>query len=118
MRILLVEDDPKVSGFLTQGLGEEGHDVVVQSEGRQALARALEGDWDIILLDFMLPGLSGVEIARELRRQGRAVPILMLTARDSEQDRLHCLEAGVTDFLGKPFRFAELLDRLERLLPA
>lgn len=118
MKILLVEDDPKVSGFLSQGLGEEGHDVVVQADGREALAAALSKPWDIILLDFMLPGMSGVDITRELRRQGRDVPILMLTARDSEQDRQQCLEAGVTDFLGKPFRFAELLARLDRLLPA
>ncbi len=118
MRILLVEDDPKVSGFLAQGLGEEGHRVVVESDGALALSRALQEQWDVILLDFMLPGMSGVDLARELRRQGRELPILMLTARDSEQDRRHCLEAGVTDFLAKPFRFAELLDHLDRLLPA
>jgi DNA-binding response OmpR family regulator len=118
MRILLVEDDPKVSGFLAQGLSEEGHQVVVEGNGRLALTRALRDPWDVILLDFMLPGMSGVDLARELRRQGRELPILMLTARDSEQDRQRCLDAGVTDFLAKPFRFADLLDRLDRLLPA
>lgn len=118
MRILLVEDDPKVSGFLAQGLSEEGHDIAVEADGRQALDRALAEPWDILLLDYMLPGLSGVDLARELRDQGRVFPILMLSARDSDQDRRRCLEAGVTDFLPKPFRFDELLERLGRLSPA
>lgn len=118
MKILLVEDDPKVSGFLAQGLGEEGYDVVVEGDGREALSRALAEPWDVLLLDYMLPGMSGVELAQEVRRQGRTYPILMLSARDSEQDRQRCLEAGVTDFLPKPFRFDELLERLGRLLPA
>jgi DNA-binding response OmpR family regulator len=116
MRVLLVEDDHKVAGFLEQGLREEEFEVDRAHDGGEAVALATERLYDIVLLDFMLPVRSGPEVAADLRARGRRVPILMLTARDSAEDRRRAFEAGASDFMSKPFRFQELLDRMRSLL--
>jgi DNA-binding response OmpR family regulator len=115
MRVLLVEDDHKVAGFLEQGLREEAFEVDRAVDGGEALAMAMERRYDIVLLDFMLPVKSGPEVAAELRAGGGRAPILMLTARDSAEDRRQALAAGASDFMSKPFRFQELLDRMRAL---
>jgi two-component system copper resistance phosphate regulon response regulator CusR len=117
MRILVVEDDYKVGAFLEQGLREEGFEVDRASDGPEALAMAESGAQDLILLDYMLPKKSGIEVATELRAKGCRTPILMLTARDAPDDLRLGFTAGVNDFMGKPFRFDDLLDRIHALLP-
>jgi DNA-binding response OmpR family regulator len=115
MRILVVEDDPKLGALLREGLGEEGFDVEWVKTGEEGIARALTEPCDLLLLDYMLPGRNGREVAMEVRRAGRLFPILMLTARDSAEDLEESLRAGVSELMGKPFRFAELVDRIVRL---
>lgn len=114
--ILVVEDDPRVGAVLEQGLREEGHRVDRAHDGEQAIARASAGSYDLMLLDFMLPGRSGPEVALALRQADRRMPILMLTARDAPEDLRHARECGVNEVMGKPFRFAELLDRIQTLI--
>jgi DNA-binding response OmpR family regulator len=118
MRVLIVEDDHKVAGFLEQGLREEEFEVDRARDGAEAVAMAIDRSYDIVLLDYMLPVKGGPEVAAELRARGRHQPILMLTARDSAEDRRRALEAGATDFMSKPFRFQELLDRMRAMLAA
>lgn len=118
MRILVVEDDPKLGALLREGLGEEGFDVEWVKTGEEGVARSLADLWDLLLLDYMLPKKNGREVASEIRRAGRSFPILMLTARDSSEDLEEALRSGVTDLMGKPFRFAELVDRIIRLTSA
>jgi DNA-binding response OmpR family regulator len=115
-RILVVEDDHRVGAVLEQGLREEGYQVDRALDGDQAIARGSAGDYHLVLLDFMLPGASGPEVARALRQAGRRMPILMLTARDAPEDLRHARECGVNAVMGKPFRFAELMDRVQALL--
>ena len=116
MRVLLVEDDPKVAKLLDLGLTEEAFEVELARDGAEALALAVDRRYDLVLLDYMLPVKSGPEVAAELRARGWGAPILMLTARDSAEDRRQALDAGVTEFMGKPFRFQELVDRMRSLL--
>jgi DNA-binding response OmpR family regulator len=116
MRVLLVEDDHKVAGFLEQGLREEAWEVERARDGGEAVVMGMGRPYDIVLLDYMLPVKSGLEVAAELRARGRHAPILMLTARDSAEDRRLALEAGATDFMSKPFRFQDLLDRMRSLV--
>lgn len=116
MRILIVEDDRKVAGFIQMGLREEGYAVDVARDGEQAVSNAHVNDYDAILLDLMLPKKNGIQITKELRREGRTTPILMLTARDSTEDVVRGLDAGADDYLTKPFKFDELLARLRALL--
>jgi len=116
MRILVVEDEKKVASFLEQGLREEGYAVDVAHDGSDGLVKALVHDYDLLLLDVMLPGKSGLEIVRELRAKERATPVLMLTARDAEQDVVLGLDAGADDYLTKPFGFDELLARVRALI--
>ena len=116
MRILVVEDDRKVAGFIEMGLREEGYAVDVAKDGDEATTLAHVNDYDAILLDLMLPKKNGLQLASELRREGRDTPILMLTARDSTEDIVRGLDAGADDYLAKPFRFDELLARLRALL--
>lgn len=116
MRVLIVEDDHKVAGFLEQGLREEEFEVDRARDGAEAVAMAIDRSYDIVLLDYMLPVKSGPEVAAELRARGRRTPILMLTARDSVEDRRKALDAGASDFMSKPFRFQELLDRMRAML--
>jgi DNA-binding response OmpR family regulator len=113
MRILVVEDDPKLGALLEQGLGEEDLEVHLVTDGPEALAAALAGSYDLILLDYMLPRKSGVDVAIELRAAGKTTPILMLTARDAPEDLRRAREAGINEIMGKPFRFGELLDRIQ-----
>ena len=115
MRILVVEDDRKVAGFIEQGLKEEGHAVDVAPDGDEATMLAHVYDYDVILLDIVLPRKNGFQIAAELRREGRTTPILMLTSRDATEDVVRGLDAGADDYLAKPFRFDELLARVRAL---
>jgi DNA-binding response OmpR family regulator len=117
MRILVVEDDHKLGALLEQGLSEEGFSITWVRDGETALARALQDDVDLILLDYMLPRKSGHEVTLELRAAGRRTPILMLTARDASEDLARARSAGIDDLMGKPFRFAELVDRIRALVP-
>ncbi|HET9275289.1 MAG TPA: response regulator [Gemmatimonadales bacterium] len=116
LKILLVEDDRKVGSFLAMGLGEEGFLVTWAEDGNEGLREALGGDHHVILMDYMLPGRNGLEVVKELRRSGKHTPVLMLTAHDAPDDMRRGLEAGVDDFLVKPFRFDELLARVNRLV--
>lgn len=116
MRILLAEDDPAIVNFVRAGLTEEGHAVDVARDGEEALAFPELTKFDIVLLDVMLPGLSGTEVCRRLRNSGLKTPILMLTARDTIEDRVLGLDSGADDYLVKPFAFAELLARVRALL--
>jgi DNA-binding response OmpR family regulator len=115
MKILVVEDDRKVAGFIEQGLKEEGYVVDVASDGEEATMLAHVYDYDIILLDLMLPKKNGFQVASELRREGRHTPILMLTSRDAVEDVVRGLDAGADDYLTKPFRFEELIARVRAL---
>jgi len=115
MKILVVEDDSKVVGFIEHGLREEGHVVDVARDGDEASLLAHVNDYDIILLDVMLPKKNGFQVAVELRREGRNTPILMLTSRDAVEDVVRGLDAGADDYLAKPFKFDELLARIRAL---
>ena len=115
MKILVVEDDRKVAGFIEQGLKEEGYVVDVAPDGDEATMLAHVYDYDVILLDVVLPKKNGFQVATELRREGRNTPILMLTSRDAVEDVVRGLDAGADDYLAKPFRFDELLARIRAL---
>jgi two-component system copper resistance phosphate regulon response regulator CusR len=115
MKVLLVEDDRKVAGFIEQGLKEEGYVVDVAADGEEATMLAHVYEYDMILLDVMLPKKNGFQVAMELRREGRKTPILMLTSRDAVEDVVRGLDAGADDYLAKPFRFEELLARIRAL---
>ena len=116
MKVLVVEDDRKVAGFIEQGLREEGYVVDVAGDGEEATMLAHVYEYDIVLLDIVLPKKNGFQVATELRREGRNVPILMLTSRDSVEDVVRGLDAGADDYLPKPFHFDELLARMRALL--
>ena len=115
LRILVVEDDGKAARFLKQGLEEEGHTVDVAEDGESGARHGHASPYDLIVLDVQLPGLNGLELARDLRRSGVDTPILMLTARDATQDVVRGLDAGADDYLTKPFAFDELLARVRAL---
>lgn len=116
MRILLVEDDRKVASFIRMGLEEEGHAVDVASDGEAGLSMGLDRLHDVIILDVMLPRKPGFQVVRELRQAKVATPVLLLTARDTVEDKVQGLDAGADDYLTKPFAFAELLARVRALL--
>ncbi len=116
MKILVVEDDRKVAGFIEQGLREEGYAVDVAPDGDEATMLAHVYDYDLLLLDVMLPKKTGLQVAAELRREGRKTPILMLTARDTTEDVVRGLDSGADDYLAKPFKFDELLARVRALV--
>jgi two-component system, OmpR family, response regulator len=115
MRILLVEDDPKMAALLRRGLQEDGHATDVVPVGDDALWMARAVEYDAIVLDLLLPGLDGIEVCRRLRESEVWSPVLILTARDTVEDRVAGLDAGADDYLPKPFSFAELLARLRAL---
>jgi two-component system OmpR family response regulator len=115
VRVLIVEDELKMAGLIRRGLVEEGHAADVAGSGEDALWMAQAHPYDVIVLDVMLPGLSGFETCRRLRNEGVWSPVLMLTARDAVEDRVGGLDAGADDYLTKPFSFAELLARLRAL---
>ena len=116
MRILLVEDEPRVARFIAKGLREQSYAVDIAVDGEAALYKAEIDDYDLIVLDVMIPSRDGFDVCRELRRQGVTTPVLMLTARDAVNDRVAGLDAGADDYLSKPFDFKELLARLRALL--
>lgn len=116
MHILLVEDEGDIAAVIAEGLTEAGHKVELASDGRTALKQALTDQFALIILDVMLPGLSGWEVCAHLRKNRILTPILMLTARDAVSDRVHGLELGADDYLPKPFDFSELMARVGALL--
>jgi DNA-binding response OmpR family regulator len=116
MKILVVEDDRKVASFIEQGLREEGYAVDVAKDGEEATMMAHVYEYDMIVLDVMLPKKTGLQLATELRREGRKTPVLMLTARDTTEDVVRGLDAGADDYLTKPFKFDELLARVRALV--
>ena len=115
MRVLVVEDDPGLAAIIKTGFFEQGIEVVTESTFAEGKMKALLGTFDVIMLDVTLPGGSGFDICRELRRREIATPILMLTARDTVDDRVAGLEVGADDYLTKPFAFRELLARVRAL---
>jgi DNA-binding response OmpR family regulator len=115
MRILLVEDEPRIADFIRRGLTEAGHSVDTAADGEEALAWPAAADFDLIILDVMLPVVDGMEVCRRLRKGAVRTPILMLTARDAVEDRVAGLDSGADDYLVKPFAFAELLARVRAL---
>ncbi len=116
MRVLVVEDESSISGFIRQGLSEAGFVVTVEADGQRGLQRALTAEFDVIILDIMLPEMGGLEVLRRTRLGGVATPVLLLTARDELDDKVAGLDAGADDYLTKPFAFSELLARTRALL--
>lgn len=116
MRILLVEDESRVAAFIAKGLREQTYAVDIATDGEQALYHASVNEYDLVILDVMLPVKDGHQVCRELRASGFGAPILMLTARASVDDRVTGLDSGADDYLAKPFDFKELLARLRALL--
>ena len=116
MRLLLAEDDPYLGAMLSKGLREHAYAVDLVTDGQQAVLQAALHDYDVVVLDVMMPKRDGLSVCRELRRRGSVVPVLMLTARDALADKVEGLDAGADDYLAKPFEFAELLARLRALL--
>lgn len=116
MRLLLIEDDRKAARLLAKGLREEGFVVDVSYSGEEGDEAATVTDYDVIVLDRVLPGKDGISVCRDLRRRGVSTPILMLTARDAVPDRVSGLNAGADDYLTKPFIFEELMARIHALL--
>ena len=116
MKILVVEDEPKTGDYLKQGLGEAGFVVDLARDGLDGLHLALTEAYDLAILDVMLPGIDGWQVLQGIRRAGKEMPVLFLTARDEVDDRVRGLELGADDYLVKPFAFAELLARVRTLL--
>lgn len=116
MRILIVEDDPDMAGYLAKGLREASYVVESARDGQDGLRLVNSGEYDIVVLDLMLPVRDGFSVLREMRERGLQTPVICLTARDSVDDRVKGLDAGADDYLAKPFSFAELLARVRALL--
>ena len=116
MRLLLVEDDPRIAHFVAKGLQEQAYAVDVVANGHDAVYQVEINDYDVVILDVMIPGRDGFATCRAIRSAGKCMPILMLTARDAIEDRIHGLDSGADDYLTKPFEFGELLARLRALL--
>jgi two-component system OmpR family response regulator len=116
VRVLVVEDEPRMAGLLRRGLAEEGYAVDVATDGPEGFAAAVSRPYDVLVLDVLLPGRSGFEVCRDLRRRRVWVPVLLLTARDGVGDRIHGLDGGADDYLTKPFHLGELFARLRALI--
>ncbi|HKN23824.1 MAG TPA: response regulator transcription factor [Candidatus Acidoferrum sp.] len=116
MHVLIVEDEPEMAGLIARGLQEESYEVSHARDGRSALELSATQNFDLILLDVMLPRMSGLEVAQQLRIREQATPVLMLTARDALPDIIKGLDAGADDYLTKPFSFQELLARMRALM--
>jgi len=116
MRLLVIEDEVKLAQYLHKGLSENGHVVDLAHDGIEGRRLATGGDYDLVLLDVMLPGVDGFGVLKAMRHEGRKTPVLMLTARDKVEDRVRGLEGGADDYLVKPFAFSELLARVGALL--
>ena len=115
MRIMVVEDEERLARLISRVLSEEGYAVETEVNGRQALMRALADEYDLLIVDWMLPELSGVQLVKRLRAAEVGTPVIMLTARDQIEDRVEGLDAGADDYLPKPFAFPELLARVRAL---
>lgn len=118
MRILIVEDERSIANFIHDGLKEEGFAVDMADNGRKGLQLALDNlnEYDVILLDWMLPGMSGIDICRTIRKENQHIPIIFLTAKDTVDDAVFGLESGANDYIRKPFSFEELLARIRVLM--
>ena len=116
MRVLIVEDEKKVAGFIKKGLEEELYAVDASGDGEEGLAMALDNSYDLIVLDIMLPRIDGLEVLSRLRKKNINTPIILLTAKDSVEDKVTGLNLGADDYLTKPFAFSELLARVRSLL--
>lgn len=118
MKLLLIEDEPGIARFLKQGLEEEAYAVDVADDGRTGLAWALAQPYNLLLVDWMLPELSGLEVCQQLRAKANRTPLIFLTAKDTVADTVAGLQAGANDYIKKPFHFAELLERIKVQLRA
>lgn len=116
MRILIVEDEPRIAQFLQRGLTSEGHFCVVATDGESGLALATEGDFDLLLLDLLLPRLHGLEVCQQLRMSKSHIPVIILTALNSLDNIIEGLRMGADDYVTKPFAFEELLARIETVM--
>jgi DNA-binding response OmpR family regulator len=116
MRILIVEDETRIADFLQRGLRAEGHFCLVANDGETGLSLAMEGDFDLVLLDLMLPGIHGLEVCQQLRMKQINTPLIILSAMDSLDDVIAGLRMGADDYMTKPFSFEELLARIETLM--
>jgi len=115
MQILLVEDEPKIVAFIQKGLSENGYTLTIAYDGRSGLSMALQHDYDVIILDIMLPFINGLEICKQIRQESIHTPILMLTALGTLDDKVQGLQNGADDYLVKPFHFKELIARIQAL---
>lgn len=113
MHILVVEDEPGIANFIKQGLEEENYTVDIVDNGHEGLHKALSGKYDLLLLDWMLPGVSGIEICRQARKIHADLPVIFLTAKDTVEETIFGLQAGANDYLKKPFNFDELVERIK-----
>jgi two-component system copper resistance phosphate regulon response regulator CusR len=116
MNILLIEDEPEVVGFIKKGLEEQGHNITAVYDGQSGKTIAIEKDFDLVILDVMLPHFNGFEVCKYIRRNKKDLPILMLTALGTVHDKVEGLESGADDYLTKPFHFEELLARIKALV--
>lgn len=115
-RLLVIEDETAIARILQLELEHEGYDVGRAEDGRTGLEMALSGEWDLVLLDVMLPGLNGIEVLRRIRSSGSPIPVVLLTARDTVPDKVSGFETGANDYITKPFAMEELLARVRNLL--
>ncbi len=115
MKILLVEDEPKIAAFIQKGLDENGYELTIAYDGNAGLSMALHGNYDIIILDVMLPFMGGLEVCKRIREKGINTPVLMLTALGTIDDKVQGLQQGADDYLVKPFHFKELIARIQAL---
>jgi two-component system copper resistance phosphate regulon response regulator CusR len=113
MRILVIEDEKGIANFLHDGLTEEYFAVDIALDGKKGLQMALTNDYDLLLVDWMLPGISGIEIVQQIRKVNPSIPVIFLTARDTIDDTIFGLESGANDYIKKPFHFSELLARIK-----
>ena len=116
MKILLIEDDEKIAAFVTKGLKESGYSVEHSADGRQGFGLALAYEYDLAIVDIMLPGMDGLTLINDLRGRGIALPVIILSAKRSVEDRLNGFQSGTDDYLTKPFAISELLARISALL--
>lgn len=116
MNLLLVEDDPGIAGMISKGLGEEGYTVSVAPDGNIGLEMALDNDYDLLILDIMLPGINGLELCKTIRKARIDAPVIMLTALGTTDNVIKGLDTGADDYVVKPFKFAELLARVKALI--
>lgn len=112
MRILIVEDEPGIANFLKQGLEEESFAIDLAENGNKGLQLALSGNYDLLILDWVIPGKSGIEICKQFRKEFSGTPIIFLTAKDTVQETILGLQSGANDYIKKPFQFEELLERI------